>query len=44
MADDAISGVYDKGRAEMTNIGVSVLTSEEIVREVESRIGPKVQK
>ena len=30
MADDAVSGVYDKGRDEMTNIGVSLLSADDI--------------
>lgn len=32
MAADAISGVYEKGLAEMSNIGVSVLKSTDIIR------------
>lgn len=32
MAVDAISGVYEKGIAEMSNIGVSVLKSTDIIR------------
>lgn len=35
MADDAISGLYEKGIAEMNNIGVSVVSSSEIIQNLE---------
>lgn len=34
MTKDAISGVYDKGMEEMRNIGVSVLSSKEIIKQI----------
>ncbi|AIQ54768.1 cysteine hydrolase family protein [Paenibacillus sp. FSL R7-0331] len=35
MAADAISGVYEKGTAELRNIGVSVLESDDIIRQID---------
>ncbi|MNB91845.1 N-carbamoylsarcosine amidase [compost metagenome] len=35
MAADAISGVYEKGSAELRNIGVSVLESDDIIRQID---------
>lgn len=34
MSADAISGVYEKGLQEMQNIGVSVLSSDEIIKHI----------
>lgn len=34
VAEDAISGLYDRGREELRNIGVRLMTSEEIVASV----------
>jgi nicotinamidase-related amidase len=34
LVEDAISGLYDRGRQEMANIGVTLLTSEELERYV----------
>ncbi|GBF76196.1 putative isochorismatase [Paenibacillus sp. 598K] len=34
MTEDAISGVYDKGMEEMKNIGVSILSSKEIIKQI----------
>lgn len=34
MAVDAISGVYDKGVEELKNIGVAVLSSGDIIRQI----------
>ena len=36
VAEDAISGLYDRGRDELRNIGVRLMTSEEIVSSLKS--------
>lgn len=39
LVDDAVSGIYDRGRKEMTNIGVSVLSTVEVVSAMRAQVG-----
>jgi nicotinamidase-related amidase len=39
VVEDAISGLYDRGRSELEGIGVSVLTSAEVVQAVQVAAG-----
>jgi nicotinamidase-related amidase len=35
LAEDAVSGLYDRGRSELTNIGVQLLSTDEILEALE---------
>jgi nicotinamidase-related amidase len=39
LVDDAVSGLYDRGRAEMVNIGVSLLSTDDVVLAVQRPVG-----
>jgi nicotinamidase-related amidase len=39
VADDAVSGLYDQGRAELTNIGVSLMLTRQVVEAMRA-VGP----
>ncbi len=41
LVDDAVSGLYDVGRREMQNIGVAVLTTAQVLFEVQRVAGAR---
>lgn len=41
LAEDAISGLYERGRTELINIGVRVMSAAEVVSQLDSAVGAR---